>query len=199
MPTLYSPYLTAAKTAPALQWDSRLDARGAELATYTPMPGATWYKLVHAEWLDEQQAQGRHHILVDVLDEQGRRLTGVPVRCTNGGEVVRVTEAKPGESAATNFPMFASGWGYRVEVAYASDRVSRLGLGTIADPHAGVHTGYYFVWQRTTAGVTIPDPPQPPPVDPPLPPTLDPILDALARARNAIDRAMTLYSQREAG
>jgi len=135
-----------------ISWDPRLNARGTVLTEYQPRPGTTWYKLVHAEWRDVEQSRGLHHILVDVLDEWGVRLTGVPVRFVNGGEFIAFTEPKPGEEAAVSFGMFAVGCAYSVEVAYASDRVGCLGLGTIDDPDHALHTSYYFVFQRTTQG-----------------------------------------------
>ena len=177
----------------ALVWDAHLDARGAQLTRYTPRPGSTFYQLVRGEWRDENQ--GPPAILIDVLDEQGKRLLGVPVHCFNGGESIHFTEAKPNDRWATDFPMFNVGCAYRIEVGPASDKVGCLGLGSIADPNHAHHSGYLFVFQRTTAGTEgLPPGPVIPP-EPPLPPTLDPILDALGQARQAIDTAMALYSR----
>lgn len=189
----YLPYL-ANGLAEVRQWDSRLLARGAQLIEYQPRPGSTFYRCIRGEWRDEAQSQGKHHILIDVLDEQSRRLTGIPLRLINGGEAITFTEAKPGEEAAANFPMFAAGWGYRIEVAYASDIVSRLGLGTLGDPMAGVHTGYFFVFQRTTQlDSTLPNPPTPPPTTP------DPLLEALYMARQGIEEALRIHLKQTGG
>jgi hypothetical protein len=158
----YLPYVAAA--VPARIWDPRLIARGAVLTEYQPRPGVTYYRLMRGEWLDP--SQGKPTILVDVVDEAGKRLVGIPVRFTNGGETIRPTEAKPRDAWATDHPMHAVGCAYSVEVGYASDRVSCLGLGTIEDPDHAHHTGYLFVFQRTT--YVGDSPPLPPPViDPP--------------------------------
>lgn len=187
MPTTFAPYVSNLP-ASGLTWDPRLTQRGAVLTPYAPLPGATYYRLIRGEWRDENQ--GPPAILIDVIDEQGRRLTGVPVHCFNGGEVIHFTEAKPRDDWATDFPMFNVGCAYRIQVGPASDKIGCLGLGSLADPYHAHHSGFLFIFQRTTYdGVTVPDPPAPPPVDPPLPPTLDPILDALSRARQSFDDA----------
>ena len=42
-------------------------------------PGDVYYRLVSAAFIDEIEAQGRHSISVDVIDEAGRRLDGAQV------------------------------------------------------------------------------------------------------------------------
>jgi hypothetical protein len=178
-----------------LSWDPRLDQRGAKLIPYKPMTSNLWYKLIHAEWLDP--SRDKPTIMVEVLDEQGKRIIGVPVRFTNGGEKVRFTEEKPNDRWATDHPMFNVGCAHSVEVAYKSDVVKCLGLGSIEDPDHAHHSGYYFVFQRTTQGV--PSGPQPPitpaPTPPPAPPIdLNAVHEALESARQAIVRAQSLLT-----
>jgi hypothetical protein len=85
---------------------------------------------------------------------------------------VKNTEAKPNESYAVDFPMFAAGHSYHVRVATgASDRVLGMGLGSIAEPAMGIHISYRLTFRRTVAGGVGPLPPDPqPPVLEPLPP-----------------------------
>ncbi len=130
-----------------LIWDPRLTQRGAIVTLYQPVPGELYWKLIEARWLDLEA--GKHHILVDVVNEYGQRLPGIPVRFDNGGSKTSFTEAKPGDEWAVDFPMYAAGYGYSVRVDGMSDMVSHLGLGTIETPHQGDHTGYFFRFQLT--------------------------------------------------
>lgn len=72
------------------QWDTDLDAvrvdgnvvRGLKCGIFQPtdlQDGDVYFKLVAAAFIDEQEAQGRHIISVDVLDETGNRLQGARV------------------------------------------------------------------------------------------------------------------------
>jgi hypothetical protein len=141
-------------------FDPRLDARGATLTEYTPGsplgPGEEYYKLVIARWYDVHEAQGKHHILVDVWDRDGRRASGVPVHLINGGDAVLYTEPKYGEPAAVGLPMYSAGHPYSVRVGDASDIVGGLGLGTIEQPDVAHHTSYFLVFQATLE--TLPPP-----------------------------------------
>ena len=38
-------------------------------------PGDVFYRLIAATFIDEVAAQGKHEVTVDVIDENGRRLT----------------------------------------------------------------------------------------------------------------------------
>lgn len=143
-------------------WDSRLDQRGAILTPATPAPGESYWQLVRGEWRNEAESQGLHHILVDVLDRAGGRLPHVGVRFWwADGQEIKLTERKPGEDYAVDFPMFAAGWAYGVQIVDGpSDRVDHLGLGTIAAPWAGVHTSYRFAFQLVTVALPISPGPQ---------------------------------------
>ena len=179
------PYATG--TPPRPIWDERLNARGAKLTHYYPRAGETYYRVVRGDWLSPDQ--GKPTIMVEVLDEQGKRMVGVPVRCFNGGVKVKLTETKPNDRWAVDFPMFNVGCAYSVSIGSASDSVGCLGLGSIADPDHAHHSGYYFVFQRTTyAGSVDPLPPPPSP-----PPTADPLLEALYTMRQAADVALQIY------
>jgi hypothetical protein len=125
-------------------WDERLTQRGMR---FLPAPHSRW-RLVSARYLEGAEAQGRHHVLIDVLDAGGRRLVGVAVLCywADGQDTMR-TEAKPGEPEALAFPLYAAGNGYGVQVE-DGPRIEGMGLGTIAEPHVGHHVAYRLVFQR---------------------------------------------------
>jgi len=121
-------------------WDNQLTVRGVR---YTP---GSVYTLAASHYL-EDNAQGMHHILIDVQDAQGRRIVGAPVRFFwADGEDRRITEAKPGEMWALAWPLYAAGNGY----GFALDDgtcITGMGLGTIAHPELGAHVAYAFVFR----------------------------------------------------
>jgi hypothetical protein len=144
-----------------VQWDSRLTQRGVLLTHTTAVPG---WRVVRAEYRDVAQSQGRHHIYVDVLDENGVRVVGAPVYVLwRDGRHELTTEAKPGEESAANFPMYAAGSAYTLSLGVNSDAVSGMGLGDIATPNQGDHVSYYLVFQRTVeAATSAPEEPETP-------------------------------------
>mgnify|MGYP006935473635 CR=1 FL=1 len=145
--------------------DPRSLALIAHGATYRPAnvkTGQPYWRLVEAQ--GPLQMGGRHHIYVDVLGEAGQRLTGIPVRFFwADGDTLTRTEAKPGDPAATNFPMYAGGnaYGCRVDSGLPSDEL--FGMGLV--PHAP-HVSYRLVFKRTLAGGDAP------PQEPPTPPSV---------------------------
>ena len=55
-----------------IEWDVRLTERGARLIKAQVAPGSGYWRLVKARWYNEAEAQGRHHIFVDLLDPAGQ-------------------------------------------------------------------------------------------------------------------------------
>lgn len=123
-------------------------------ATFTPAivaPGAEFWQIVLAE--GPQDIGGNHHIYVDVLGRAGQRLVGVQVEFYWGPEgspdhTLSMTEAKPGEAAAVNLPMYAGGNAYGVRVAEGrpSDSLFGMGLGSFVPHHS-----FRVVFQLATA------------------------------------------------
>jgi glucose/arabinose dehydrogenase len=143
------------------QWDTRLDQRGTVLTEATVEPGHGYWRLIKGVWYDEQEAAGRHHIYFDVLDENGNRLSGVPMRAYwNGGETLLQTQAKPGEPYAGDFGMYdiAPSYGMVPNDGNPADEVFGMGLGSIEQPYYTIHTSYGFVWQWTIMGSGDPSP-----------------------------------------
>lgn len=131
-------------------WDARLDARGVTLRAASPVPSTAYWRLVRAEYRNRDEAGGKHHIHVDVLDEAGHRIPGVKlIAAWDGGQADFFSEEKRGEEAAANYPMFAAGWAYRVRVDGVSDEVAGMGLGDIGSEQMAEHVAYVLVFQRT--------------------------------------------------
>lgn len=148
--------LTPVPTQSALDrvWDPRLDQR---FATYTPaqvVSGQGYWKLIKAVWFNESESQGRHHIFVDVLDRDGKRMTEVPILIDwpDGSHKI-ITEAKPGEPYASNFDMYSRAPAYAAfpNDGAPADMIGGMGLGEIDSPHLGHHTSYGLTWQWTIA------------------------------------------------
>ena len=135
-----------------LEWDSRLDALGVQLVRAQPAAGETCYRLVKAKWLSEAEAGGRHHIYVDVLDEEGKRILGQQVIVAYGDQTVfLVTEDKPYPELSCNMPMYAVLGTYRCQVEGVSDVVTGLGMGSAELPGYKLHTCFELTFQREQA------------------------------------------------
>lgn len=139
---------------PPRQIDPRATGRGVRILEANVEPGETYWRAVKVDWLDEQQAQGSHHIYVDALDEQGKRVTDVSLGITwpGGGHYI-ATEAKPGEPYSANFPMSPSRNEFAVRViepSGTSDEVYGIGMGadTPGGYNAGIHTSTAVIFQR---------------------------------------------------
>lgn len=131
-------------------WDEKLDERGVKLTVAQAMVGEPCFRLVEGKYLGEWG--GRHSIFVEVLNEMGNRMVGQPVRLWwNGGSDRKLTEAKPLDEWALDFPMYEPGHSYGIAVDGRSDSVFGMGLGTIAAPSHKLHVSYRFVFQRMAA------------------------------------------------
>jgi len=145
---------------PDLLWDPQLDQRGASFIPAQVTPGAGYWRLTQAVWLNEAESQGRHHIFVDILDITGTRQVDVPVliRWHDGTEKI-TTERKTGEAYAADFAMYSIAPSYRAapDTSAPADSVDGMGMGSIEDPTHGIHTSYGLTWRWTIAGA-IPTP-----------------------------------------
>lgn len=133
----------AGASAPVV-WDPRLDELGITLNRTQPQPGQPLYRLVAARYWDESESDWLHHVFVEVIDADGRRLVGQPVVLAWGdGQSEMVTEDKPAPEYAANAPLYNYLGEYRVYVAGgASDVVDGLGL---PGKH---HVSYLLTFQR---------------------------------------------------
>lgn len=137
-------------------WDPRLDQRGATFLPATVTPGEGYWCLVRAVWYNSEESQGRRNIFVDLLDGDGARQVGLPVRISwPDGEHTIITQAKPGEEYAADFPMQSLAPAYRAQpnTGDSADAIDGMGLGEIDAPNHAHHTSYGLVWQWTIAPV----------------------------------------------
>lgn len=161
---LYLPLVIRLATANDRIWDPRLTLRGTTLIPATVQPGQGYWRLVKGVWYAEGEPpfQGQHHIFVDTRGSSDQRQTGVPIQITSldGGDIFAtlVTEAKPGELYAANFPMNHRAPAYRAVPSDGSpaDVVTGMGYGSIEQPDYNIHTSYGFIWQWVIAGAVPP-------------------------------------------
>lgn len=153
------PTVSIVSSARPEMWDERLDALSVNFVPAIVPVGGEFWRLYEARWLDEREATGRHHIFVDVVDAQQRRFQEREVRIrvsTDGSLTACMPAVDPNiqRPFGADCPMFSSGFAYTVAVddSLPSDRVERLGLGTIEDRFAPIHTSYilrFRLEQRT--------------------------------------------------
>lgn len=164
----------AQSALPPCQWDERLTQRGVTIETPTVAPGQQFWRIVKAQWWNEQESQGRHHIYVEALDESGEPLSGIPARVDwpNGLTGVH-TNGRSGFDAG-NFPMSKSLNEFSIDIGDGVPSEVLTGIGMGADGNSGVHTSTGVVFQLTTMpAATTPPQPTPEPVYPPFDPTND--------------------------
>lgn len=137
----------------AREWDRRLDwfyptVRMEE----TPINSGQWYwRLTRTRW--EEECGGRHHIYVEVLDENGNRSFGESV-VVEYGSVPHLFPypdlEKLGEDYAFNYPMNELLGAYNVYVeGLPSDKMLGMGLGMRVDPYRKHHTCFFLTFRRT--------------------------------------------------
>lgn len=141
-------------------FDPALFAWGATYTPATPASGQDWWQIVQAD--GPMDIGGNAAIFVDVWDEAGNRLKDVPVLFWNGGEKRVVSQAKPGEPYALDFPMFAAGnaYGARMDDGKPSDAIFGFGMPKFKPHHS------FRVIFRLQSGAIVPDPAEPPPRPP---------------------------------
>lgn len=142
----------AAAAQQARAWDPRLNQLGTNVTDAAVSSGQQYWRLIDARWADEIESGGKHHIYVEVLDENGNRIVGQPVTVTwSEGATSGVTEDKRPPDFAFNFQMYAAGQAYSVKVdGLPSDQFNGAGLGSIQQRLFGIHTSYYLTYQKAT-------------------------------------------------
>lgn len=89
-----------------LVWDPRLDELKIQYIPAEVAPGQPYWRLTHAEFWGEEENQGKNHIFVNVLDENGVRLIGetITIEWLDGQEII-TTQEKPAPEYSANYPM----------------------------------------------------------------------------------------------
>lgn len=147
-PTPDPPPVPTASLAQPEVWDERLNALGVNFVPAIVPVGGEFWRLFEAKWQDEFESAGRHHIFVDVVDAQQKRFQDreVRIRVSTDGSIVACTptvDPSIQRPFGAECPMFNAGFAYTVSVdGLPSDRVERLGLGTIEDRFAPIHTSF---------------------------------------------------------
>ncbi len=148
---------------PDLIWSVPTNLPHVQPVLAAPGPGETYWKLTRVRWLDKKAAQGAHHIVVDVIDENGDELPGIDIVCVNGGVVTAESYMDGGKPL--NFPMYGALGSYKVFIADGmSDAVEGMGLGTPEQPTYTIHTAFELEFQRAVKDAE-PEPPVPEPSD----------------------------------
>jgi len=127
--------------------DAELIERGVTVTEATASPH--WHLAV-ANFLDEDESGGRHHIYIETVDADYRPVAGVNFLAVGqGSETSGVTNDKLGFDAA-NVPMWASEGknGYTVYLDNG-DTVAGLGMGdeTAQGWNSGIHTSTVLTYQ----------------------------------------------------
>ena len=148
------PEAPAAAAAPALSraWDPRLDKLRVRVEDAPASPGQQYWHLIDARWADEKESGGKHHIYVEVLDENGNRIVGHPVTVWWGdGSYTSGVEDKAPPDYGFNYQMYAAGNAYNIKVeGLPSDIVYGAGMGDMDRPDWGIHTSIYLTYQKAT-------------------------------------------------
>lgn len=164
---------------PSRTIDPRLITRGMVIADAVAQPGQTYWRLIRAQWFDERESGGRHHIYVETLDKAGSPIAGIPFRVFwPGGASVLSTNGRGGFDAG-NFPISPSRNEFGVKIAredVPADVVQGIGMGmdTPSGFNPGIHTSTLLVFQYVTVPIVqmpqspIVEQPEPTPEPPPV-------------------------------
>lgn len=152
------------------------------------------YVLESWAWWPPESANNLNLIFVDVLDELGKRMTGIPVtQHWSSGSAVGYTELKPGDAGAVNFPMTGVLGSYSISVGNSSDVVTGMGLGTPERPWQADHTCFVLIYRK---GSEPPPDPEPPDPEPPPDDTLkEQIQDHANQAKYHIEEILRLSEE----
>lgn len=151
-PPTPEPEVAAVAAAAPRAWDPRLDRLGVRVEDAPAGPGEPYWRLIEARWADEKESGGKHHIYVDVLDENGNRVVGHPVTVWWGdGSYTSGVEDKAPPDFGFNYMMYAAGNAYNIKVeGLPSDIVYGAGMGDLERRDWGIHTSIYLTFQKAT-------------------------------------------------
>lgn len=161
-------------------FDAEAKNRGVKVIEASPVFGKLTWKVIGINWLNKEESQGKHHILVDAKDLNGNRVVGLPIEIIwpTDSAIIR-TETKAGEPYSTSYGMSPSRNEFSVRVADGnpSDTVTGIGMGmdTPDGFNAGEHTSTEVFFQQV---MNISEPVAPPkPVKQPVPPLIHPVVN----------------------
>lgn len=133
--------------AQGLAWDPRLDSLGVTLEAAVECSGGCW-KLISAQYLDEQESQGLHHLFVKLLDEQGNQLGDRPwIVFYPGGSVRVLSKSAPDWADFALFDCYLPDRERGAYSAFAGDDIAKSDIVSGLGLPACIHNSYRFVWQ----------------------------------------------------
>jgi murein DD-endopeptidase MepM/ murein hydrolase activator NlpD len=126
-----------------------------------------YYRLIKAEYVPDgaRRFGPDHHILTEVLDENGKRQMGANVNFWWGSGFTNKPTDKPSGPYAVDYDMPNDGYSYGAKVnidGFDSDSAFGMGLGTIEQPDWKIHVDYYLVFQKVMPTKQTPPPPSQP-------------------------------------
>lgn len=161
---------SAKPTMPERNIDPRATARGVRIETPPITPGQDYWFVEAIRYYNEQEADRLgpdHHMMIDVLDEAGNRIPGVPLLVEWGsGDDEIWTEAKAGEPYSANKPLSPGDFSVRVNDGFPSEKVINVRMGDDTEQgfNPGIHTTHGIVFrQRKMAAQPQQPSPQPQP------------------------------------
>ena len=132
-------------------WDYRLNYLGDGIKLEpAPSTEGPYWKLVEAQWLDEEEAGGAAHIFVKALDLNGEPLENAAFVVARPDARDPVVTKGPIDGYWGNYTMFGLLGTYSVEMTeggHPSERVTGVGLGTEEVPDAWTSTAFRFTFQ----------------------------------------------------
>lgn len=172
-----NPGTTTQPSLPQRDWDERLTARGVSVETPPLKPGQQYWRVVKAQWWNEQESQGRRNIFVEAIDADGKPMSDVPFLMSwPTGNAPGRTNGRSGFDAG-NQPISPSRneFSVKIDAPVPSETLKGIGMGqdTPGGFNPGIHTStgvtfQWATWPAATAPVTPPviDEPADPPSNP---------------------------------
>jgi hypothetical protein len=127
---------------------------GVQIRPVSDPTAQKYWRVVGVHHLTGSENMGNHHVYIDVLDEEGRRINGSRlVLAQDGAAPLYAVVDKPANEAGTNFPMWSNTRAtVAVQDALPSEAVTGL-RSDHADEEVGNtwgHHSFYLVFQRTS-------------------------------------------------
>jgi hypothetical protein len=115
------------------------------------------WRLIEAQWADENEAGGKAYVYVKALDESGRPLEGAIFQADRGDAVDRAETKGHWDQYWGNYLLTGLLGTYTVSMAQddlPSDQLVNLGMGTEDLPTAYVATSFFLTFQKVK-GVAV--------------------------------------------
>ena len=114
--------------------------------------GQPYWRLVEAQWLSEEESQGRNYIFVEVVNASGVRPEPTPdvLFSWKDGSIPLSINKPPETGYGLDFLMNATGNSYNVSIEGSpSDTIRGLGMGTVENPSGYTKTSFFLKFQET--------------------------------------------------